>query len=95
MSLIDVKLKHGRTYEDARDRLAKAVAQLQGQFGGMIRKAEWSPGRDAVVLEGPGARLDLKVDADEVHVTGDIPLLAGLFGSSNLKQLVESTFKKP
>ncbi len=95
MPLIQVKVQHGRTFEDAKDRLAQAVRDLQARFGVMVRKAEWSPGRDAVALEGPGVRLDLRVDAAEVHVTGDIPLLAGLMGSSSLNQIVESTFKNP
>ena len=95
MSLIELKVQHGRTFEEAKDRLAQAVRDLQTRFGGMIRKAEWSAGRDAVTLDGPGVRLDLRVNAEDVHVRGDIPLLARLVGSSKLKQLVESTFKKP
>jgi hypothetical protein len=94
MSLIQIKVEHGRTFEEARDRLALAVQEIQSRFGLMVRKVEWSPGRDSVILEGPGVRLDLKVDAVAVHVTGDIPMLAGLLGSSRLKQIVESTFKK-
>jgi hypothetical protein len=37
------------------------------------------------------------VDADAVHVTGDIPILGGLLGSqlaSGLKQIVQQTFQK-
>src|SRR4051794_12974760 len=95
MPLIDVKVKHGRTHAEARDRLATAVAELQSRFGGMVPSTEWSPGRDSVVVTGPGVRLDLRVDAEDVHVTGDIPILGSLFGSANLKQLVETTFQKP
>jgi hypothetical protein len=46
-----------------------------------------------VVLNGPGVRLDLLVDAVDVHVSGDIPLLASLLGTDKLKQIVESSFK--
>ena len=95
MPLIQVKVKHGRTLEEARDRLAQAVSQLQTQFGMLIRSTEWSPARDAVTLTGPGVRLDLRVDPIDVHVSGDIPMLASLVGSSKLKQIVEATFQKP
>jgi hypothetical protein len=94
MSLIQLKVEHGRTFEEARDRLALAVQEIQTRFGLMVRKVEWSPGRDSVTLEGPGVRIDLKVDALAVHVTGDIPMLAGILGSPRLKQIVESAFRK-
>jgi hypothetical protein len=93
MPLIQVKVKHGRTIDEARDRLERAVGELQGRFGPMIRTCEWSPGRESVVLTGPGVRLDRLVDADDVHVSGDIPLLASLLGTDKLKQIVEATFK--
>ncbi len=95
MSLIQVKLKHGRTFDDAKAQLGRAVAEIQGRFAGLIRGVEWSPSRDSVVLTGPGVRLDLKVDAEEVHASGDIPFLGGLFGgSANLRKIVESAFLK-
>ncbi len=95
MSLIQVKLKHGRTFDDAKAHLARAVADVQARFGVMVQKAEWSAARDAVTLAGPGVRLDLRVDAEEVHVEGDIPLLGGLLGgSSGVKKMVEAAFHK-
>jgi Putative polyhydroxyalkanoic acid system protein (PHA_gran_rgn) len=93
MALIQVKVKHGRSHSEARDRLARAVGELQGRFGPMIRTCEWSPSRDSVALTGPGVRLDLVVDAIDVHVSGDIPLLASLLGTDKLRQIVESSFK--
>lgn len=93
MALIQVKVKHGRTFDEARDRLAHAVGEVQGRFGTMVRTCEWSPSRDTVVLIGPGVRLELRVDPVDVHVSGDIPMLASLLGTEKLKQIVESTFK--
>ena len=93
MALIQVKVKHGRTLDDARDRLAQAVGEVRGRFGPMVRSCEWSPARDSVVLHGPGVRLALRVAAVDVHVSGDIPLLASLLGTDKLKQIVESTFR--
>ena len=45
MSLIQVKVEHGRTFEEARDRLALAVQEIQNRFGVMVRRVEWSPAR--------------------------------------------------
>ena len=93
MPLIQVNVKHGRTLDEARDRLVRAVTELQNRFGPMLKSCEWSPSRSAVVLAGPGVRLDVSVDASEVHVSGDVPLLASLIGADRVKQIVEATFK--
>lgn len=93
MALIQVKVKHGRSLIEARDRLAMAVGELQGRFGPMVRSCEWSPSKDSVVLTGPGVRLDLTVNATDVHVSGDLPMLASLLGTDRIKQIVESSFK--
>jgi hypothetical protein len=50
-----------------------------------------------VKLDGAGFWVEMWVDARDVHATGDIPILAGLFGSrlgSGLKQILEQTFQK-
>jgi hypothetical protein len=93
MALIQVQVEHGRSQAEARDRLAKAVGEVQSRFGSMVRTCEWSPARDSVMLTGPGVRLDLRVDATHVHVSGDLPLLASLLGTEKLKQIVASSFK--
>ena len=95
MSLIEVKFEHGQNREVARDRLNQAVGEIESRFGSMVHRVEWSSDRESVRLEGPGVRIDLRVDERDVHVSGDIPILAGLLGSSRLKQIVESSFKKP
>ena len=51
MSLIQVKVKHGRTFDEARDRLALAVGESRPGSASMVRTAEWSPGRDSVILD--------------------------------------------
>jgi hypothetical protein len=41
--------------------------------------------------------MDMRVDAQEVHVTGDIPILGKLLGSplaGALKQIVQHNFQK-
>ena len=48
-------------------------------------------------LEGAGVRVEMWVDAQNVHATGDIPILGQLLGgplASGLKQIVQQAFQK-
>jgi hypothetical protein len=97
MSVINVTLQHGQTFEEARRRLEAAVQQVSGQFGAMVRRVQWTEDRNRVKLEGVGFWAEMWVDPREVHATGDIPILGGLLGSSlgtGLKQILQQTFQK-
>jgi hypothetical protein len=93
MSLINLSVKHGRTIEEARSRLETAVAEVSRNFGAMIRHVEWADDRNRVRIDGTGFGIEMWVDAQEVHATGDIPILGGLLGSG-LKQIVQQVFQK-
>jgi hypothetical protein len=58
------------------------VSEVQTRFASAVKSVTWNTDRTAVTLTGPGVRVDLKVDAEHVHATGDIPLLGNLLGSS-------------
>ncbi|MBA3312050.1 MAG: polyhydroxyalkanoic acid system family protein [Planctomycetota bacterium] len=88
MPLVNVSVKHNTTFEDAKVRLEGAVADVQGRFASVVRNIEWSPDRTAVKLTGPGVIVDLKVDAEHVHATGDVPLL-NLLGKGIGKRISE------
>ena len=97
MPLIDLTVKHGRTLDDARRALETAVQRVTAQFGPMVRRVEWAADRNRVKLDGVGFWVEMWVDGESVHATGDIPVLAGLFGSqlgSGLKQILQQTFQK-
>ena len=97
MPLIDLTVKHGRTLDDARRGLETAVHRASAQFGSLVRRVEWTADRNRVKLEGVGFWVEMWIDPDVVHATGDIPLLAGLLGSqfgSGLKQILQQTFQK-
>jgi hypothetical protein len=97
MPMLDLKIRHGRTLDDARRGLELAVQRVSGQFGPLVRRVEWAPDRDRVKLHGAGFWIEMWVDALDVHATGDIPILAGLLGGplgAGLKQIVEQTFQK-
>jgi hypothetical protein len=97
VSLINLSVKHGRTPEEARTRLEAAVGEVSRAFGSMIRRVEWGAARDRVRIDGTGFWVEMWVDAQEVHATGDIPFLGGLLGgpvASGLKQIVQQAFQK-
>jgi hypothetical protein len=97
MPLLNLTVQHGRTLEEARGGLEKAVQQVSGQFGALIRRVEWSADRYRVKLEGVGLWVEMWVDAQAVHATGDIPILGRLLGrtlTSGLKQIVQQTFQR-
>ncbi len=97
MSDINLVFKHGRTQEEAKARLGEAIAETQKRFGAMVQRVEWNAGRDNVHLSGTGFEVDASVDAHEVRVVGDIPILGRLLGgpfAMGLKQILQNTFQK-
>jgi Putative polyhydroxyalkanoic acid system protein (PHA_gran_rgn) len=97
MSVINLSIKHGRTQEEARSRLEVAVAELSRSFGPAIRRVAWADDRHRVRIDGAGFWVELWVDDQDVHGTGDIPFLGGLLGSplaAGLKQVVQQAFQK-
>jgi len=97
MSLIKLSLKHGRSLEEARSHLEAAVYKVHGQFKTFIQQVTWSADRNRVRLDGLGFWVEMWVDALEVHVSGDLPVLGRLFGSpiaTALQRIVQETFQK-
>ena len=97
MSLINMTMKHGRSLDEARAAMEQAVRDLQARFKLMIRRAEWAPDRNQVRVEGVGFWLEMKVDPQEVHVSGDVPILGGFLGSNlggSIKQIMQASFDK-
>jgi hypothetical protein len=97
MSHLKLSVKHNRSLEEARNQLETAVHQVQSRFGSMVHRVVWSADRDAVKMYGTGFEVEMRVDAQEVHVTADLPFLTGLLGSpfvAGLKGIVEQTFHK-
>jgi len=97
MPLINLSLKHGRSLEEARSHLETAVHEVQHRFRTLVQHVEWSADRSWVRLNGTGFWVELWVDAQEVHASGDIALLGRLLGgplAMGLKQIVQQTFQK-
>jgi hypothetical protein len=97
MPLINMTVQHGRTLEEASRGLETAVHQVSSRFGALVRQVEWATDRHRVKLQGVGFWVEMWVDPQLVHATGDILILSGLLGgslASGLKQIVQQTFQK-
>jgi hypothetical protein len=89
--------QHGQTLDEARRRLATTVDQVSGQLGALVRRVQWTADRDRVKLEGVGFWVEIWVDSQAVHATGDVPLLGALLGGSpgtQLTRILQQTFQK-
>ena len=97
MSLITLSMKHGQTQDEARNRLEAAVKEVRKLFGALIQHVVWSADRSQVRSDGAGFWIEMVVDAQNVHATGDIPMLGGLLGgplTAGLKRIMQQTFRK-
>jgi len=97
MPLIDLTFQHGQTLEEASRRLEATVDQVSGQFRALVRRVDWAADRKRVKLAGVGFWIEMWVDAQAVHATGDVPILGGLLGGSlgsDLKKILQQTFQK-
>ena len=96
MPLITLSVQHGHTLDEARSRLQTAVTELTSRFGTLVRRVQWSPDRSQVRLEGSGVWIELRVDAQAVHVAADLPMLGRLLGGSvatRLQEIIRRTFQ--
>lgn len=97
MPLINLAVQHGRSFEEACGHLKTAVREIESRFGMLVRRVEWSADHSRARLDGTGFWVDMRVDAQTVYVTGDIPMLGRLLGSpivKEVKQIVERTFQQ-
>jgi putative polyhydroxyalkanoic acid system protein len=97
MSLMTLSVQHGQTFDEARRRLEDAVREIKSRFGPLIRRVEWSTDRSQVRLEGIGFWIEMRVDAQTVHVSADLPVLGKLLGGSvttRLKEILQRTFQQ-
>ena len=96
MSLVQLSVQHGHTFDEAKKSLETAVHEIQSRFSTLVRQVEWSTDRSQVRLEGSGFWVEMQVDAQAVHLSADIPVLGRLFGGSvttRLKEIIQRTFQ--
>lgn len=98
MPLMTFSIQHGRTGDEACRHLETAVHELTRQCGALITQVAWSTDRRHVRLEGRGFWVEMRVDAQAVHVAADLPLLGRLLGNTvttRLQEILQRTVVKP
>ena len=93
MSLLNLSVKHGQTWEAARVNFEKGIAEASSTFALWVQRVEWSPDRTRAKLFGPGFVVEMWVDAQEVHAQGDLPVFAQIF-EAPLRAFLQRTFPK-
>ena len=97
MSLINLSVKHGRTIDDARQKLEQSVDDVNTRFGSFVQRVDWTDDRNQVTISGTGFKIEMRVDSEAIHVIGDIPLVGKLLASpivTGLKTAIENRFQK-
>jgi hypothetical protein len=92
-----LSVQHKHTFDEARRHLETAVHEITSRFGSLVRRVEWSTERSQVRLEGTGVWIEMRVDAQAVHVSADLPVLGKLLGGSvptRLKEILQRTFQQ-
>jgi hypothetical protein len=73
MPLINLSVQHRRTLGEAQGHLETTVHRVHSRFGALVRQVTWSADYRRVHIDGVGFGVEMWVDAQEVHVSGDIP----------------------
>ena len=97
MSQMKFAVKHERGLEEAKQVLHQTVDDVSRHFAMLINRVQWNDTKTDVSIEAKGATVRAWVDAAEVHLTCDVPLLSKLLGGplvEKLKGLVEDRFQK-
>ena len=74
-----------------------AIHEIHSRFNTLVQRVEWSSDRNQVRLDGIGFWIEMRVDAQTVHVIADLPMFGRFFGGSvatGLQQIVQRTFQK-
>ena len=90
MAELNMTVKHGQTAEEARANFEKAITAAHAQHGRWIRQVEWSPDRSEAILLGPGYRITLSFDDQNVYAKGTVPLAVKLL-EGPVRRFVEQT----
>ena len=90
MAELNMTVKHGQTADAARANFEKGITAAHAQHGRWIRQVEWSADRKSAILSGPGYRVTLSFDEQNVYARGNVPLAFKLL-EGPMRRFVEQT----
>ena len=93
MPLLNLSVKHGQPPDVARANFVQGINEAQSKFAIWIQRVEWAPDRHSAKLHAPGFVVEMSVDDQEVHATGDVPFFAMLM-QNRVKTYLKDTFQK-
>jgi hypothetical protein len=93
MAELNMAVKHGLAKEDAQANFEKVITEAQAQHGHWIKHVEWSADRTSAIVSGPGYRLTLSFDDQNVYAKGNVPLAFKLL-EGPVRKFVEQTLAK-
>ncbi|MGC8641559.1 MAG: polyhydroxyalkanoic acid system family protein [Isosphaeraceae bacterium] len=89
MAELNITMKHGQSPDEARVNFVKAITAAHQEHAHWIKTVEWSDDRTSAILSGPGYRVTLSFDDENVHARGTIPLALKLM-ERPIRQFVEA-----
>ena len=90
MAELNMTVKHGQTADAAHANFEKGITAAHAQHGRWIRQVEWSADRKSAILSGPGYRVTLSFDEQNVYARGNVPLAFKLL-EGPMRRFVEQT----
>ena len=74
MAQLNITMKHDQSPDEARVNFVEAITAAHQEHGHWIKTVEWSDDRTSAILSGPGYKVTLSFDDENVYARGTIPL---------------------
>jgi hypothetical protein len=88
MPPLQLSMRHGLALDEARDRLARVADDARALFGCLVVGTGWQADREAALIDGIGFSVEIRVDSEEVHASGEL----NPFWTERLSALLEKAF---
>ncbi len=92
MAALNMSVKHGQPFEVAKANFEKGISAAQAQYGKYVKQVEWSDDRTSARLSGSGYSVDLRLDGESIHATGEVPFFVR-FLEGPIRKFVEQTLQ--
>lgn len=94
MANLNMSVKHGQTFDDARANFEKGITAAEAKYGKHFREISWSDDRTSARLSGPGFEVNLRVDRESVHATGHVPFFVRML-EGPIRKFIQEALGSP